>query len=88
MTHKNTGTQELARFFAPAEMRLRTFPNTQEFDFDGLRGRLLSSSYSPLPGHPNYELMLAALEGIFQTHQVHDRVTYIYTTQVFYGQLK
>ncbi len=56
MTHKNISADDLADFFAPAELRLQTFPNTQEFDIEGLRGRLLSSSYSPLPGHPKHDL--------------------------------
>ena len=37
----------LERFFAPNQMKLIQQHNQQRLDFDGLRGRLLSSSYIP-----------------------------------------
>ena len=33
----------------------------QEFDYAGLEGRLLSSSYAPGPGHPKHEPMLTGI---------------------------
>jgi hypothetical protein len=38
-------------------------------DREGLRARLLSSSYIPAAGLASYEPMLAALEGLFEEHQ-------------------
>ena len=57
------------------------------FDFEGLKGRLLSSSYAPEPDHPNFEPMLADLRRLFDAHQVDGVVTIEYDTEVFYGQL-
>ncbi len=79
--HRRYGPAELTRFFGAAPRRA-TFANRQDFDFVGLRGRLLSSSYVPLPGHPRYEPMLAELEAIFDTYQENGRVTFLYTTEV------
>jgi len=87
VTNKQVVDDTLTKFYGLTGYHIRTFPNAQSFDFPSLRGRLLSSSYSPLPGHPNHEPLLAALEKIFETHQVNGRVTFAYTTQVFYGQL-
>lgn len=62
-------------------------PNTQHLDFDGLRGRLLSSSYAPQAGHPRHEPMLHALRALFDTHAVDGRVAFEYRTRAFVGTL-
>jgi SAM-dependent methyltransferase len=64
----------------------KSFATEQDFDFAGLRGRLLSSSYSPPQGHPQNEPMLAALEKLFQVHAQDGRVRFEYLTHVYYGQ--
>ena len=43
-------------------MGLAQFPTHQSFDFEALRGRLLSSSYTPESSSPNCQPMLAELE--------------------------
>jgi SAM-dependent methyltransferase len=77
----------LAALFGPSEPFRQTFDNEQVFDFDGLRGRLTSSSYTPEPGHPNFEPMMRALEALFRRHQHDGRVVVGYDTKVFYGRL-
>lgn len=78
----------MAEFFGPNQVRQRTFPNEQIFDFEGLRGRLLSSSYSPPTDHPNHAPMLAELRRIFDLHNEKGRVRVEYTTHIYYGSLK
>ena len=87
VTHKQLGGEEFARFFGPGGYRTAIFPNHQRFDFDGLRGRLLSSSYAPEPGRPGHDAMMARLREIFDAHQRDGRVTFEYDTQVFFGRL-
>lgn len=77
--------QTLERFLGP--FRTRTFDNDQLLDFAGMKGRLLSSSYSPLPDHPNYEPMLAELQAAFDEYANNGRILFVYDCQVFYGQL-
>ena len=77
----------MADFFAPQLLTLKIFPNEQVFDFDGLRGRVRSSSYTPEPDHPNFESMIGALELIFEKHKKNGRVTFDYDTKVYYGHL-
>lgn len=74
-------------FFAPNRLQLATFPNTQVFDFDGLRGRVRSSSYTPEPDHPNFDPMMHRLKTIFDKHQKNGYVNFDYETKVFYGHL-
>jgi hypothetical protein len=59
----------------------------QELDYPALEGRLLSSSYTPVPGLPGYAPMLHELRKIFDAHQTNGQVTLEYATRVFYGQL-
>ena len=66
--HENVTEEELARFFdGPFERRV--FDNVQLLDRDGLRARLLSSSYVPAAGHERHEPMLAALDELYRAHQ-------------------
>jgi SAM-dependent methyltransferase len=84
--HERT-TAEIADFFAPSAFHSRTFAMRQDVDYPALEGRLLSSSYTPQLGNPNYEPMLAKLRHIFHANQVNGRVSLDYDTCVFYGQL-
>jgi SAM-dependent methyltransferase len=77
----------LKEFFAPRIAKFATFPNLQEFDFQALRGRLCSSSYTPEPSSPRYEPMLAELEAIFNRYQDEGLVRFEYDTRVFYERL-
>jgi SAM-dependent methyltransferase len=62
-------------------------PNVQWLDLDGLRGRLLSSSYAPPAGHPRHAPMLDALQRLFDAHAVDGRVAIEYQTRAFIGTL-
>src|SRR5260370_2447827 len=46
-------TSVIQEFFDPAPFEERRFPLRQGFDYGGLQGRLLSSSYAPLPNDSN-----------------------------------
>ena len=84
--HERT-TDAVNEFFDPAPYRERTFPMRQEFDYAGLEGRLLSSSYAPGPGHPKHAPMLQELKRIFDVHVSSGRVAFDYTTRVYFGRL-
>jgi ubiquinone/menaquinone biosynthesis C-methylase UbiE len=87
VNHRNVTDEVLRSFFVPDEFMSRTLSYAQTLDFEGLKGRLLSSSYSPLPGDPSYEPMIAHLRAIFDAYQIDGQVTVEYDTQLFYGQL-
>lgn len=85
--HKNITGEVLQEFFHPRGFTLKAFPNRQVFDFDGLRGRALSSSYIPAESHPSHALFMQELKQIFDAHNSHGAVTFEYETQVYYGRL-
>jgi len=80
--------QDVESFFSPREFKLRNFDNRQCFDFQGVKGRLLSSSYVPAPGHEDFEAMLEELKNIFEEHQKAGEVAFEHDTRVYFGQLK
>jgi SAM-dependent methyltransferase len=84
--HERT-TAEIADFFSPSPFRSSTLEMRQEVDYAGLEGRLLSSSYTPMPDHKNYEPMLRELRRIFDAHQDNGSVSLDYNTLVYYGRL-
>jgi SAM-dependent methyltransferase len=87
MNHRNVSAADLSPFFQGDEMKICRFANSQAFDFEGLTGRVLSSSYAPEPGDPHHEPMMAALRKLFQETETDGRVHFLYETQVFYGHL-
>jgi SAM-dependent methyltransferase len=86
--HQFAGETLIHPFFGPRDVRLATFENQQLFDFEGLKGRLLSTSYTPEPDHPNFAPMMRALAALFDAHADGGQVVFEYETKVFYGQLK
>ncbi len=84
--HKRIDETVLRDFYRGPITR-ETIAYCQHFDFEGLRGRLLSSSYAPEKGDPGHEQMLQALAKLFQEHQEGGRVTFEYDTLIYYGRL-
>lgn len=62
------------------------FDHAQYFDFEGLKGRLLSSSYTPAAGDARHAPMLAALQSIYAATAVNDRIAFEYDTCVYVSQ--
>lgn len=84
--HENVDDSALRDFFLDGRYTKHTLPNAQHFDFDGLRGRLLSSSYAPAEGHPSHEPMLAELRRSFDVHQHDGKVSFLYDTEIVVGK--
>ena len=80
-------SERMEDFFAPVRMREERFANSQTFDYEGLYGRVLSSSYVPRPGDAGHEPLVAALRRLFESHQEGGRVRFGYECRVYYGQL-
>ena len=79
--------ESIGRFFAPAVFQLWHCANFQLLDYEGLKGRLLSASYAPPPGHERHGPMIQELQRIFDVHSVDGRVQVDYDTRVYCGQL-
>lgn len=77
----------LESFFAPQVMKVKSYKNSQQFDWQGFKGRLFSSSYSLRPQSEHYEEMLDNLKTIFNRYQKNGLVEFLYNTKLYYGQL-
>jgi SAM-dependent methyltransferase len=87
INHKNITDGQIRQFFHPADFVLQQFENGQDFDFDGLKGRLLSSSYIPKDGE-GFEAMIGALKKLFGNYAVNGKVRVRYDTKMYSGVLK
>lgn len=86
VNHRNVDRKIISEFFE-REPFVKSFPYSQTFDYEGLKGRLLSSSYAPAEGEPGCAAMLAKLRAIFAAHQQNGQVAFLYDTVVFHGPL-
>jgi SAM-dependent methyltransferase len=87
VNHRNVDPHSIADFFSPAPMQWRAFPNYQVFDFEGLLGRLLSSSYMPAKGAAGYDAMYDDLLRLFDKHQQNGTITIHYETRVYAARM-
>ena len=85
--HKQIDKSVLSSFFEPGQIHEERFSYKQTFDYVGLKGRMLSSSYVPEQNYPKYEEMIARLLEIFRAYCVGDRVHLRYFTRLFYGHI-
>lgn len=82
--HDNISRLELDTFF-PAGYKEAAFDNYQEFDFEGLKGRMLSASYMPNVGDDRYEAMVEELRMLFANHAETGKIRVFYYTKVYYA---
>ncbi len=89
--HKNIDVARLCVLFGGElgeAFQLRRLYNEQRFDFAGLRGRLLSSSYTPTAGDPSHGPMLRDLKTIFDEHAEDETVAIEYDTEIYFGRIR
>ncbi|MEP6597394.1 MAG: methyltransferase domain-containing protein, partial [Ginsengibacter sp.] len=65
VNHRNVSEEQLGAFYYPEPYTVIHLPNYQVFNFEGLKGRLLSSSYIPNDTHPDYKKMMQELQIIY-----------------------
>lgn len=83
--HENIADEELRGFFQQ-EYVSATFQNEQIFDFDGLKGRMLSASYMPNESAEVFPVMIAELETLFAKHAENGKIKVSYDTRVYFSQ--
>lgn len=84
--HENIDEGAL-RTFLGASCTHHRLANQQIFDYAGLEGRLLSSSYVPPNDHPNYQPMLRELKRVFERFNENGTVPFDYDCDVYWGTL-
>ena len=82
--HENLGNKDFNKFYGVKNFKIASFENFQIFDFTGLKGRLLSSSYLP----PENKNMLGDLKKLFDKFNDAGKIKFEYETKVYYGKIK
>jgi len=88
VNHRNIDYEHIAAFFKPMPCHLEIFKNRQVFDYAGLEGRLLSSSYMPQRTEPGYTEMARDLKALFNRYKANNQIMIHYDTKVYVGKLK
>lgn len=81
--HNNITDDVIKNFFQNNEVKFAEFDYVQKFDFSGLKGRLLSSSYVPDEKDSKTISMLADLQKVFDKHQVDNKIDFAYKTKIY-----
>lgn len=85
--HRGVGADRLRAFFGGPYATFRA-PNVQTLDRDGVRSRLLSSSYTPAAGTERHREMLGELDRIFDESATGGKVDVVYDCELFLGELR
>ena len=84
--HDNIDKEILKEFFQ-SEFSSKTFLNVQPLDFEGLKGRVSSSSYMPSENDPRFEPMVKELKRLFDNRAESGKIQILYSTNIFYTRL-
>lgn len=84
--HENIHAKELGDFFQK-EYGSATFSNSQVFDFEGLKGRMLSASYMPSETDPLFDAVIEDLRRLFAKHAESGKIDILYDTNVYHSQV-
>lgn len=76
----------IAQFFG-GPFQKRVLHTEQVVDLEGLRGRLLSTSYIPAPDQPEHAAMLHRLDEVFRDTAIDGMVRFDYDVELYWGRL-
>jgi SAM-dependent methyltransferase len=79
-------TEGQMREFLGSDMKIFQYDNEQVFDLEGVKGRVMSSSYAPKEGAA-YEALMGGVERAFEKFNAGGKVSFLYETKVYVGQL-
>lgn len=74
-------------FFENYPVKTALFRNVQLLDWNGFKGRLLSTSFIPGPESINYRLMIKKLKQIFSRYEKNGIIKFLYQTNLFYSHI-
>jgi ubiquinone/menaquinone biosynthesis C-methylase UbiE len=87
VTQKNITAEEFTQFYGTTHYGFESVNNSQKFNFEGLKGRLQSSSYSPHYDNKIYPEMIDSLYALFRKYSVNNQVVFEYNTEIYCGTL-
>ena len=75
-----------SKFFAQG-LKKAKFENVQIFDFEGLKGRMLSASYMPSESDASFAALIDELNALFAKHAENGKIRILYDTNLFCSQM-
>lgn len=84
--HDKIDEKTLGDFFQ-TEFCRQTFSNVQLLDFEGLKGRMLSSSYMPSETDLRFEPMMRELKTLFDNFAEKGKIQLLYNTNIFFTRI-
>ncbi|MHA1979085.1 MAG: class I SAM-dependent methyltransferase [Candidatus Hodarchaeales archaeon] len=87
VTKAKIGKEDFADFFGSDNYERLLCPNKQLSNYEGLRLRLLSTSYIPPEESDFYPAMIKRLKELYKKHQVNELVTLDYETEILIGKI-
>lgn len=88
VNHMHLDEASLAGFFTTGGMQLKSFANRQLLDFDGLLGRVKSSSYCPPENTPQFNALEGSLRNVFDQYAIDNVIDFEYDTQLYFGPVE
>jgi ubiquinone/menaquinone biosynthesis C-methylase UbiE len=85
--HRQAQAENVLGSFFNGNYLCASFDNFQKLDLQGLKGRILSASYMPGPGHADHDFMMYCLKKIFNRYEENGKVTLVYDTRVYAGSI-
>lgn len=85
--HKHVSQQLLKPFYGGQEPQLASFYNDQVLDYEGLIGRIQSSSFSLTEDDSRYASFMSEIQELYSKHQQDGYVKMVYRTDVYWGQM-
>jgi len=82
VNHANATDERIGEFLGN-QMRKVEFPSDQSFDLNGLKGRLMSSSYCPAVGTEGHDELMIDIEKLYTEYSTESGVQFDYSTQVY-----
>jgi hypothetical protein len=74
-------------FFKGHAIKTAAFKNIQHLNWEGFRGRLLSTSFIPGSEHAKYKSMIEQLKNIFLRYEKKGIIEFLYQTNLYYSQI-
>ncbi|WP_244990616.1 NAD-dependent epimerase/dehydratase family protein [Clostridium algidicarnis] len=81
-------SESIADFFYPNNVHEKVFYNPYTFNFDRLKGELMSYSYMPNEQDPKFKSMISELELLFEKYNDNGTVILQYETVLYYCKMK
>ena len=88
ISHRNITPTMIDEFFTPNKYKKFVLDYQQQFDLEGLIGRIISSSYMPNEDDENFPQLRNAIVNLFDKYKQNEIVTFAYDTILYIGKLK